>query len=574
MYHVTDPGQVYNWEPHKDVCYKLYIEERKSLEEIMQYMRDTANFAPSKRAFQTQFKRWGFPSKRKPAFRDEDLVDRVKELWEANYSQRNMLAVLHEEGHDIKERELMRLRAKNRWLMRIPNGAKQTPAEEEEARIEAQLLDAAQEEGAGALADPAQPPVDEQPPEEFLQQQKERLERLQALSDERWRAKKRRRRTKGYAGLPADPPGLPPRFPSETTLEESREILSLSTKQYRALRDQFQVICQEEQITQKTVAGAEKWQGVKDRLVRENPLLHAVLFSDPSNRQSKELALDVICTDVTKRIRTMGRRLTILESKNILGLNPEQSRQIRSGFYNILDSEHYTSKLEMGPEMWQTFKDRWIAETPLLQQILAPGSADPDHEKKKAALELLCRDVMKRVRDDRAKKKGTFRKRVTETPPHAINTVGTIDTTPHPPANSAYEPSQPANPFSDVSAVMQNNDLSDLQIDPNLLQVADTLGSPPVSSMTPVYVRPHPKSTMYNHTKMWLGSLSGRTVQELRAMIAIKYPEAKPARIDGVEKDAGGNEISYLIEEDDELDAYLEHVQGRKATFVVLLIKE
>ena len=22
-------AQVYNWEPHKDVCYKLYIEERK-----------------------------------------------------------------------------------------------------------------------------------------------------------------------------------------------------------------------------------------------------------------------------------------------------------------------------------------------------------------------------------------------------------------------------------------------------------------------------------------------------------------------------------------------------------------
>lgn len=573
---------------------RVAANRNQSLEEIMQHMRDTANFTPSKRAFQTQFKRWGFPSKRKPAFRDEDLVDRVKELWEANYSQRNMLAVLHEEGHDIKERELMRLRAKNRWLMRIPNGAKQTPAEEEEARLEAQLLDAAQTEAN--LEEAARAAVGEDPPEEFLQQQKERLERLQAISDERWRAKKRRRRTKGYAGLPADPAGLPPRFPSETTLEESREILSLSTKQYRVLRDQFQAICQEEQITQKTVAGAEKWQAVKDRLIRENPVLQAVFYTEPTNRQSKELALDVICTDVTKRIRTMGRRLTILESKNILGLNPEQSRQIRSGFYNILDAEHYTSKLEMGPELWQKFKDRWIAETPLLQQILAPGNEDPDHEKKKAALELLCRDVMKRVRDDRAKKKGTFRKKATETPPRTIDAINAAETAQAVEAveavnavnavnasnakqleaspNNAYEPSQPANPFGDVSTTIQNNDLSDLQIDPNLLQVADNLGSPPVSSVTPVYVRPHPKSTVYNNTKMWLGSLSGRTVQELHAMLAIKYPDAKATRIDGVEKDAGGNDISYLIEEDDELDAYLEHVQGRKATFVVLLTKE
>src|SRR6201999_4351644 len=106
----------------------------------MQHMRDTANFTPSKRAFQTQFKRWGFPSKRKPTFRDEDLLERVKELWEANYSQRSMLQTLQAEGHDIKERELMRLRAKNRWLMRIPNGAKQGIGDDTVAQFDAQLL--------------------------------------------------------------------------------------------------------------------------------------------------------------------------------------------------------------------------------------------------------------------------------------------------------------------------------------------------------------------------------------------------------------------------------------------------
>lgn len=539
----------------------------QSLEEIMQHMRDTANFTPSKRAFQTQFKRWGFPSKRKPAFRDEDLVDRVKELWENNYSQRNMLQVLQQEGHDIKERELMRLRAKNRWLMRIPNNVRQSGGDEEEAQLEAQLLNAAQDDGTVTEPVVPQPQVTEEPSVEFLEQQKERLDRLQAISDERWLTKKRRRRTKGYAGLPADPPG-PPRFPSETTLEESREILALTTKQYRQLRDQFQAICEEEQILQKTVAGAEKWQAAKDRLVRENTLLQALLWADTAELQSRELALDVICTDVTKRIRTMGRRLTILESKNVLGLNPEQSRQIRGAFYDILNSEHYTSKLEMGPEKWQELKDRWIANTPLLQQILAPGATDSEHEKKQAALELLCRDVMKRVRDDRAKKKGTFRKKPAQVPADPADPTDAVADA------AAYEPSMPANPYTDVAtAAVQQSDLSDLQIDPNLLQVADNLGSPQASTMTAVYVRPHPKSTMYNNTKLWLGTLEGRTVQELHAMLATKYPDATAARIDGIEKDAGGNEISYLVEEDEELEAYLDHVQGRKATFVVLLNK-
>lgn len=545
----------------------------------MQHMRDTANFNPSKRAFQTQFKRWGFPSKRKPTFRDEDLLDRVKELWEANYSQRNMLQTLQAEGHDIKERELMRLRAKNRWLMRIPNGARQSIGDDTDAQIEAQLLQAAQEEeGVAQSVQPAQSPpsaaprapASDDPPPEFLQRQQERLKELQAISDKRWIEKKRRRRTKGYAGLPADPADAPPRFPSETTLEESRNILGLAVKEYRGVRDQFQIICDQEQVLQKTVAGAEKWQAIKDRLVRDNPALQRALWQDTSNLPSKELALDVICTDVTKRIRTMGKRLTILESKNVLGLNPDQSRQIRGEFYDILEAEHYTSKLEMGPEKWKELKDVWITNNSYLQTILAPGEADPEHKKKLEAIELLGRDVMKRVRDDRAKKKGTFRASRPDqptTPGRAMDTGAAMQTPASAP--SSYAAALPANPFGDAPA--SQTDLSDLQIDPNLLQVADNLGAPQVSTLTPVYIRPHPESTMYTTTKLWLGSLANHTVQELRALLVERYPHSKAERIDGVEKDATGNEMTYRIDEDEELEAYLEHVQGRKATFVVLL---
>lgn len=35
-----------------------------------------------------------------------------------------MLRILNYEGFEIKERELMRVRAKNRWLLRVPNGTK------------------------------------------------------------------------------------------------------------------------------------------------------------------------------------------------------------------------------------------------------------------------------------------------------------------------------------------------------------------------------------------------------------------------------------------------------------------
>ncbi len=72
----------------------------------------------------TNLQRWDFPSKQNPAHKNSALVARVRELWEKNTSQKDMLRQLNEEGFDIKERELMRVRAKNRWLLRVANGMK------------------------------------------------------------------------------------------------------------------------------------------------------------------------------------------------------------------------------------------------------------------------------------------------------------------------------------------------------------------------------------------------------------------------------------------------------------------
>jgi hypothetical protein len=38
---------VYDWENKEEICYRMYIEEKKSLEEIMEYMKDEFKFTPS-----------------------------------------------------------------------------------------------------------------------------------------------------------------------------------------------------------------------------------------------------------------------------------------------------------------------------------------------------------------------------------------------------------------------------------------------------------------------------------------------------------------------------------------------
>ncbi|KAJ5096265.1 hypothetical protein NUU61_005621 [Penicillium alfredii] len=590
---------VYDWAGKRDICYQMYIQDKKALEEIMEHMRTAYQFAPSKRAFQTQFKRWGFPSKQNPAHKNVDLVARVKQLWEKNTSQRDMLRILNEEGFEIKERELMRVRAKNRWLLRVPNGMKsQSTAETRATQPEDEGLLALQQEvykqeGAfddadSLAAEPAaEPSTSPGLSPEVLAKRKERLERLKTESAERWASRKRRRRTRGWAGLPADPPG-PPRFPSETTIDESKHYLNLDNAMYRQIRDHFQKICEDSGFIKKTAAGPERWQAAKDRLIQESPHLQQVFHIEPNQRDAKALALDVVCTDVTKRMRTLERRMTIAEAKNALGINPEESRHIRNAFYDTLKADHFTSKLEAGDEHWKELKEQWVANTALLQQILAPGPADPDHTTKVKALEVLCRDVMKRLRDDQTKRDPSRKRSVTES--ESQNSV------PANPVIGNVLDNGISNGISTLasqalaSAPITASEIGDMQIDPSLLQAANDPSFSantqhdggnafqyvdpmlqPTLLHTPVHLQICPQDPQGPAVKTWLEKLATRTVEELRQSVAARYPYSIIIKIEGIDRDEHGNELSFSIDEDHELDSYLAHVHGRKALIVLTL---
>lgn len=329
-----------------------------------------------------------------------------------------MLRILNEEdGFDIKERELMRVRAKNRWLLRVPNGMK--PAAKSkvvEQDVRQQLEQVVNKPHAQENVEPDDIGHDDtadDSPEldpEVVKKRQDRVAKLQAESAERWVSRKRRRRTRGWAGLPADPPG-PPRFPSETTLDESKTYLSLNSALYRDVRGRFQRICEEESIIKKTLAGPDKWEAVKAQLIEESAHLQSVFWNNEENLDLKKLSLDVICTDVTKRMRTLERRMTIAEAKNSLGINPEESRQLRNNFYAILKDDHFTSKIEAGDEHWKELKAQWVKGSELLREIISGVDTDPLYTRKVKAMEVLCRDVMKRLRDDQTKRDPSLKRK-------------------------------------------------------------------------------------------------------------------------------------------------------------------
>ncbi|KAJ5935689.1 hypothetical protein N7466_005236 [Penicillium verhagenii] len=596
---------VYDWAGKRDICFQMYIQEKKGLEEIMEYMRTAYQFSPSKRAFQTQFKRWGFPSKQNPAHKNVALVARVQQLWEQNTNQRDMLRVLNAEGFVIKERELMRVRAKNRWLLRVPNGMKSQPnAATPETQPEDEGLLALQQEvykqemifdgtepPPAELAGPVEgSPTSQNLAPEIMAKRKERLDRLKSESAERWASRKRRRRTRGWAGLPADPPG-PPRFPSETTIDESKQYLSLDNTMYRQLRDRFQQICQEAGFIKKTIAGPEKWQAAKDKLIQETPHLQQVFNTEPNERDAKVLALDVVCTDVTKRMRTLERRMTIAEAKNALGVNPEESRQIRNAFYDTLKMDHFTSKLEAGDEHWKELKAQWIHDTPLLQRILEPGPADPHHTSKLKALEVLCRDVMKRLRDDQTKRdparKRSSARADSHNPTRNSNTpVGNML------GNEISNGISTLASQALASAPITGSEIGDMQIDPSLLQAANDpssyssngqheAGHPfeymdpmlhPALLNTDVILQIRPQDNFPgNIMRTWTEKPTTRTLEEIRHLVAERYPYSIVSKVEGVGKDEHGNEAYFAIDEDHELDAYLTHMHERKPLLVLTM---
>ncbi|OJD35386.1 clr5 domain [Diplodia corticola] len=628
---------VYDWEGKEPECYRMYVEEKRSLDEVMDFWK-VRNFTPSKRAFQTQFKRWDFPSKQNPAHKNPELVARVKELWETNTTQRDMLQILNDEGFDLKERELMRVRAKNRWLLRVPNGMKGETATAARAQTADTYPEAFVKELQQAIADDGEMPAaatpqtpgqsleepSADPDPETLRKRKERMEKLQQESDERWRARKRRRRMRGWAGLPADPAG-PPRFPSETTIDESKAYLSLDNELYRQLRDQFQTICEEEGVVKKTIAGPDKWQQVKDRLIAENDHLRTQFVDEQGDKpDQKSLSLDVICTDVTKRMRTMERRMTIADAKNIIGVNPEESRLIRRQFYEMLKSSHVNSKLETGPEHWQELKDKWITGSPVLQRMFTQDNQSPQHPKRLKALEVLCRDVMKRLRDDETKRDPSRKKhlanagpgpgpappRVAQTPARTQRSQSAQDSPTKTP--TAYAPTTPT-PATSAAPGVNSAGGGDLQIDPSLLLAANDLAgqhqdsgvyhnqtmhqqqqgysgvghsgqqqqareynyTPAYADQAPtpipVYFRLHPHSQIQSDPRIWLGALTSGTMEELRALATRVHPGSSAVRIEGVVKGQDFREVNYPIDDNEELGGYLAHMSAGKVTFAVQL---
>lgn len=200
------------------------------------------------------------------------------------------------------------------------------------------------------------------------------------------------------------PPPLP-KFPSEMSIQEARAILGLNRDMHQEVRKIFKNICHDLDIVRKK--GSTNWHAAKDTLVNSIPALAAAFHPPPvqlkkqsttaigdDNNEEKALALDLLCMDVTKGMRTKSVRMTVADAKKILGITPAQITVVRQALTARLLADGFASKTESGEKHWKELRDAWIRE-----QGLKGG------EEGTRAANVLCADVMKRVNDSKARKK-------------------------------------------------------------------------------------------------------------------------------------------------------------------------
>ncbi|RBR23478.1 uncharacterized protein FIESC28_03660 [Fusarium coffeatum] len=671
---------VYQWEQHKNACYQLYINERRSLEDIMVHMKNVYQFTPSKRAFQVQFSRWKFPSKQRLRHKDDRLVKRIHDLWEKNVPQGEMLRILNEEdGFDINARELIRVRSRNRWLLRVRNGdrARSGDAENDDALENDIPLDDDEEGDLMAEAESSGQPGTTGSLNSF---QDDSASATPAPKPRKI-SKRQSRRNRQHLGESEDLV----RFPSEMTLNESKAALSLDSTTYPQMRECFARICQEESIVKKTLAGPGRWDYVKNRLIHENQNLQQVLWISKDDHERRQLALDIICTDVTKRLRNQETKMTLLDAKNELGLNPEESHAVRAALHIVLSDAKFTCKSDGTPEQWEELKKQWLEKVALLKILpLALGGDDEQSRRKDRAIEIVARDVIKRKRDEKRAKvragetsqpkettqrnvqngniqhetQGTQRAPTRNQTAHRREiqqeqgTPSTYSSIPQgaepqssPSASPAvlddggmdsnmdtgYEPiSEPANPRIEYTTRQSAASSRPVQMQTQPSNMSNTQGTlpqphrmlgsstttgvpmnnqygssmymgnqpqtnymeqqyvqhqfsspapstmfqpvPTVSASFAVFLRLHPSSTYVTNTNLWISTMASQSIQELRQAAVTKFPGAMCVRIEGIIKDAKGNELPLQIQGDDELGAYFAHMQGGSPTFSVQLV--
>lgn len=502
-----------------------------------------------------------------------------------------MLAALVEEGYSMNKVELDRLRLKYGWLLRrrsvtgAPADQDEEDSDDEEAEGSSRSVKAFAEFDVDAVKYPMAGSYNAA---------------KRGLDEAKSGSQRQKRKLKD---------GVKIKFPSEMTFHDARNHLQLDMATYEDIRDTFQETCRTQNIWKKTLCGAQVWDRLKHGLIAQFPALQNVMWTGGESELDtvRQLALDVICTNTTKRLRDEGKIMSLSQAKNVLGMDPQTGRDVRDVLLKICSELQVRNKGDLAPEEWQRIKGLWAERSPPVRTVLDLPESHAQFVKKHQAVEVIAKDTFKVLQTDRV------RRGIEQPPPprsgprssrrtQAQILDGSVDTDDGPTFDNSPDPSlsQPAALSHAARAPPRQTRRRTRQSAPttqgmsslipddlvaSLLQPASSYSTPAVftpqrfapapfatePSTTAIYLRASQVSAFVPHSSMWIATMASHTVREIRHAAAKGFGGVRCRRVHGVVKDGKGGEISLQIEEDEQLAAYLAHMQGGAPTFEVQL---
>lgn len=543
-----------------------------------------------------------------PSLSDGRLIARVKELWAQSLGQAEMLKVLTEEdGWHIDNKDLVAVRTKHGLKLRS-----QKPWRD--------------------------------------------VNFPNALSHSNTPGTNQATRTKrGRARHSTRPDGKSSRFPSELTVEEARAVVGLSFEQYQDMVPLIKQLFETEagELTKKTEIGPEKWKAMKHQLISGTPRLREVMVGSEEDLEEKHRALDIICSQIGKRLRISKGRMGLPEARTILGMDPEASRRCGAELFRIFLDIGFVKKSDLSPEEWDEITGLWADRCKEIKEALAVGPRNPDYARTSRALKTVAKSVMGRFQSE-AKKMApdTGKSQLPTVPPGRRRTrpgdseaseesseseqqqddgwgaepiSDDADSDADPVANAlnepmvSHEPAQgpqtrqrralqgsqgnvQANMHSQVQQPVQFNEhAGSMRPAMNSHMTAPSAESynsqysnsqyyqqqslvPQISlrqnhqhqqhTQRPMaaFMRLNPASSlMPTNSTLWVAAMQSASVAEVHRIAVQRYPGSQCSLIEGIVKDGFGTELPLRIDQDVEMQAYLEHLQGAAPTFSVLL---
>lgn len=322
-------------------------------------------------AVKNSFIRWGV-TRFRPEFDKKLVTSRIKELWQANIGRAEILRILQAEGFDITAHYVEEIRKEQGWMMKPGRSNRRSDS-------------SGRRSSSPVLPSSSPPPL--------------RIE-MRYLDSPAIQGTSLQKKPKGWQKSRGR---VTPHSKSQLPAGEARRRLSIDPAAYKNIRDVFQLLCRQRDITVKSEAPDADWQEAKRELVSRLPELRKVMHQEQGDvkcRHERELALDIVCATAARDALRSTWNPGPVASRKILGISLDEWREAMETLYKLIDASGTPFMMDLSPQQRLDMQKEWAKVSPTMAKLVGrrPSPDDDDAQQWNKAYKCLFTNAFSQYR--------------------------------------------------------------------------------------------------------------------------------------------------------------------------------